>query len=95
MKIIRMYDREERGGYQFAVVEVRSFPFFIRRERRVGKRQEHRYFAFLDNGEFTPGNECEDLWNAGTERPETQEQRTAKRLQAAYLVGCDQAKESD
>lgn len=91
MKIVRMWDREERGGYQFAMVREQWF-WFWGRDRRIG-RGRHANFAYLDTGKFTPGSQAEDLWDSKEERPLGRWEKNAKKLQAAYLVGCDKAKE--
>lgn len=92
MKIVRMWDREERYGHQFAMVETVSF-FFFKKKRRIGRLNGNTFFAFMDNGKYTHGNDAEVMWTNGTERNLTDAQARAARLQAAYLVGCDNARE--
>ena len=84
MKIVRMWDREERGGYQFAMVRVQWLGPFGK-NRRIG-RAHGGNFCFIDTGRFTPGGEAETLWDSKQERPGCRWEQNAKRLQAAYLV---------
>ena len=84
MKIVRMWDREERGGYEFAMVRVQWFGP-LGRNRRIG-RAKGASFCFMDTGKFTLGSDAENLWDSGQERPLSRWEQNAKRLQAAYLV---------
>ena len=69
MKIVRMYDREERGGWQFAMVEVetKKRPWLWwrtdKRQRRVARESGSQYFRYIDTGKHTPGRDVENLWD--------------------------------
>ena len=87
MKIVRMYDREERGGWQFAMVETLDKKWFalnVKSRRRVARKADNQYFRFMDTGIHTPARTVEDMWL----ECESQEKDTtfADLAQKAYLT---------
>lgn len=91
MKIIRMYDREERGGWQFAMVEVETkkrhwfgWRTTAKHYRRVAKEVGHSYFRFVDTGDFTPESTVETMWDDCDKQSKNVEFSTL--AQKAYLT---------
>ena len=86
MKILRMYDRESRGEWDFATVEIQTTTFWGKKNlhsRRVARRGSP-YFRFMDTGELTPSYDVESLWNDDIAKEKAM--TFAEKAQAAYLM---------
>ena len=108
MKILKVYDCEERGGWKFAMVKVRygfpletepflsSFSWWLRpRTRRVAVKG--RGVCFMDTGEelgIVSSHQIFDAIEAGGGVFLSEKAARVRDAQAAYLVGVDTAKES-
>jgi hypothetical protein len=88
-----MWDREEKGGYYFAMVEYRlsliegamlsRCPFIKHRERIAGRR--HQAFYFMKDGVVTPTNKFETMFSSSDEFEISGEKKRALDFQRAYL----------